>query len=108
MATSNATFVEIKGIITALNANFTYKPRSEQWEFPPQGQTPPPPRTSLHRPQMELDTENVRISFMTKSVTILDGNDINSASGSFPMKRDDIKRLNLTVGDTFALRVSKD
>ena len=105
MTTPNLSSLEIKGIITSLNANFNYKTQPEHWEFPQQGQ---PPRTSMARPKMELDTEYVRLSFMVTSTTELAAEAINSSSGAIPMNREDIKRLNLTVGDTVTLRVSKE
>lgn len=100
MASANAASVEIKGIITALNANFNYRQQPERWEFPQQGQQP---TSRVIRPKPELDTENVRLSFMVTSPEMGDVEISSSSHGSITMKRDDIKRLNLTVGDTITL-----
>ena len=110
MARADSDTVEIKGMIMSLNANYTYV--HERWEFP-QGnakQPPPPPTTMI--PKMQLDPENIRVAFVTASPETgkieLSPTQTNANNGNIIMRRDDVKRLNLTVGDKITLRVTKE
>jgi hypothetical protein len=101
----NADSVEIKGTVTALNVNINYKQQPELWEFP---QKDPAPKARSLRPKVELDTENVRVTFMIASPNVGEFDTSTLSHNTITIKRDDIKRLNLTVGDTLVLRVNKE
>lgn len=49
--------VEIKGIITALQANINYNQQLNRWEFSAQA------HGRIMKPQSELDTENILLTF---------------------------------------------
>lgn len=109
MTTAEPSLVEIEGLVVSLNANTTY--RNQRWEFQ-QRTANPPPTTSLHQPTVHIDTENIRVTYSPVNSETgqaeTDQSMVHYNGGNIMMKRDDVKRLNLTVGDKIVLRVTKE
>lgn len=92
--------VEIKVLITSLNIHYKEPKFIGTLDFSSNSMKPTQPQRP---PEPEIDPNHVVLSF-----NLADRKGVNDHSGGLLLKTEDAKKLNLMVGDTVTIRLSKD
>jgi hypothetical protein len=99
METGDVPFAQISATIVGLNVNYTSM-MPNQWTFSPQ------PMAQVKR-KPQIDADNIQVILMITRDELGDPLTSSQRHGNLTMKKEDITRMNLVVGDAIMLKVTK-